>query len=138
MEKHIAILGIPFDDNSSFLKGAAEGPQAIIEAYHSLSANYFTESGLDLKGVTELHEAGHLSISEYLTDIESGLNDLLQRGNQVVSLGGDHSISYPILRAYSKHYPDIHLLQIDAHPDLYADFEGNRHSHACPFARILE
>jgi len=56
----------------------------------------------------------------------------------VLSLGGDHAVTYPILRAFGKRYPDLTLLQLDAHPDLYDVFDGNRQSHACPFARIME
>jgi len=55
-----------------------------------------------------------------------------------VRLGGDHSITYPILRAVGKRIPGITLVHFDAHPDLYADYEGNPHSHASPFARIME
>jgi agmatinase len=55
-----------------------------------------------------------------------------------VSLGGDHAITFPILRAFARRYPRISILQFDAHPDLHDEFGGNRYSHACPFARILE
>jgi agmatinase len=55
-----------------------------------------------------------------------------------VSLGGDHSISYPVVRAYSRKYPGLTVLHFDAHPDLYDVWDGNRFSHACPFARIME
>jgi arginase family protein len=53
-------------------------------------------------------------------------------------LGGDHSITYPVLRGMRRSYPPPTILHIDAHPDLYDEFEGDRFSHACPFARILE
>jgi agmatinase len=56
----------------------------------------------------------------------------------VQSLGGDHAITYPIMRAYATKYGDLAVLHLDAHPDLYDEFEGNRSSHACPFARIME
>ena len=56
----------------------------------------------------------------------------------MLTLGGDHAITYPILRAYGPHYPDLTILHIDAHPDLYDELEGDRLSHACPFARIME
>jgi arginase len=55
-----------------------------------------------------------------------------------VSLGGDHSITYPIFRAFHRHFLELAILHFDAHPDLYHDFEGNPHSHASPFARIME
>jgi arginase len=55
-----------------------------------------------------------------------------------IALGGDHSITYPIMRAVAKRHPGLTILHIDAHGDLYDDFEGDRYSHACPFARIME
>ena len=138
MDQSIAIIGVPFDDNSSYLKGAALAPDAIRSAFHSASANYFAESGRDLGSQSGYFEGEDLKVVNYLEDIENGVNQLLDDEHKVISLGGDHSITYPILRAYRKRYPDLHLLQIDAHPDLYPEYEGNRHSHACPFARILE
>jgi len=55
-----------------------------------------------------------------------------------VSLGGDHSITYPIVKAFAGRYPELTIFHFDAHPDLYDEFEGSRVSHACPFARIME
>jgi arginase len=63
---------------------------------------------------------------------------LLRDGYHVLSLGGDHSITFPIVRAYAKRYPRISIVHFDAHPDMYPDFQGNPYSHASPFARILE
>ncbi len=57
---------------------------------------------------------------------------------RVISVGGDHAITYPILRAYAQRHEGLSILHLDAHPDLYEEFEGNRYSHACPFARIME
>ncbi|MGB8733908.1 MAG: arginase family protein [Candidatus Sulfotelmatobacter sp.] len=53
-------------------------------------------------------------------------------------LGGDHSVTYPIVKAFARHYPELTIIHFDAHPDLYDEFEGSRLSHACPFARIME
>ena len=53
-------------------------------------------------------------------------------------MGGDHSITYPVVKAVSKKFGKLSILHLDAHPDLYDHFEGNRFSHACPFARIKE
>src|SRR5262249_1045605 len=69
---------------------------------------------------------------------ESGVRDLVDRGLRALSLSGDHAITYPILRAFSRRYPRLSILHFDAHPDLYDEFAGNRLSHACPFARIME
>jgi arginase len=70
--------------------------------------------------------------------IESGVRALIESGARPLSLGGDHSVTYPVLRAIGPLVPGLTILQIDAHPDLYGDFEGDRFSHACPFARIME
>jgi agmatinase len=63
---------------------------------------------------------------------------LLEQDAKVLSLGGDHSITFPVIQAYSGYYQDLNILHFDAHPDLYPEFEGNPYSHACPFSRILE
>lgn len=138
MDPPIAVVGIPFDQNSSFMKGAAQGPEAIRSAFHSPSSNYFTESVRDLSRGSEYIDHANLPVVNYPEDIENGIDRLLEKGSRVISLGGDHSITYPIIKSFSKRYPTLHLLQLDAHPDLYPEFEGNRFSHACPFARILE
>jgi len=73
-----------------------------------------------------------------LARIETGIQDLLERDLRPVSLGGDHAITYPVLRAFARKYSKLSILHFDAHPDLYDEFAGNRLSHACPFARIME
>ena len=70
--------------------------------------------------------------------IEAGVAALLDQGKRPLSLGGDHSITYPIVKAFAPRYPDLTIFHFDAHSDLYDEFEGNRLSHACPFARIME
>lgn len=133
----IALLGIPFDDNSSFLKGPAKAPPLIIDAIESDSANYFTEDLKDLNEHPRVFWCGNASITSYL-NTSSHVRAVLERGAIPFSLGGDHSIVYPILRAMSEHYSKLSILQFDAHGDLYDELDGNRFSHACPFARIME
>ncbi|HEY1435247.1 MAG TPA: agmatinase, partial [Thermoanaerobaculia bacterium] len=70
--------------------------------------------------------------------IEGAVGALLEGGLAPISLGGDHAITFPILRAFAEKYPRLSILHFDAHPDLYDEFQGNRLSHACPFARIME
>jgi agmatinase len=64
--------------------------------------------------------------------------DLVNQDVRVLALGGDHAISLPIVRAYARRFDRLNLLHLDAHPDLYDEYEGNPFSHACPFARIME
>jgi agmatinase len=70
--------------------------------------------------------------------VDAAVSALVRAGRRPIILGGDHSITYPVVHAVRRHYPRLALLHFDAHPDLYDEFEGDRHSHACPFARIME
>jgi agmatinase len=70
--------------------------------------------------------------------MEAGIAAVRADGARPIALGGDHSVTYPILRAVGRRHPALTILHIDAHPDLYDEFEGDRFSHACPFARIME
>src|ERR1017187_4286495 len=70
--------------------------------------------------------------------MKAGVGELIEAGKRPLSLGGDHSITYPIVKAFARRYPELTIFHFDAHPDLYDEFEGNRLSHACPFARIME
>ena len=133
------LIGIPYDASSSFLRGSAGAPPLIRDALHSPAGNSFTERGADL---SQLADAGDLSIAEDPAtargQIQDGVESVLAKGFAPICLGGDHSITYPILRAICKHQRAITVLHIDAHGDLYDEFEGDRFSHACPFARIME
>jgi arginase len=133
------LVGVPFDANSSYLRGAAGAPAVIRSAFHSTSSNYWSELGVDL-GMEGIYEdAGDLQFGQdAFAEIESSVGELVDRGLRPLSLGGDHSITFPLVRAVSKRVPDLTILHFDAHPDLYDDFENNRHSHASPFARIME
>ena len=133
------LIGLPYDGSSSFLRGAAEAPPLIRAALHSPHWNSWTEPGRDLAGT--LSDGGDLVLSpgsESVTEIERGITELLAGGARPVALGGDHSVTYPIARALQQRHAALTILHIDAHPDLYDEFEGDRLSHACPFARIME
>jgi len=133
------LVGVPFDANSSYLRGAAGAPAVIRSAFHSSSSNYWSELGVDLGAEGIYEDAGDLQFGQdAFAEIESRVGQLVDRGLRPLSLGGDHSITFPLVRAVSKRVPDLTILHFDAHPDLYDDFENNRHSHASPFARIME
>jgi len=137
----IVILGIPFDENSSFRRGSALAPQRIREALLSESSNLWTEKAVDLGemlGRMFLDDLVFLNRKMVFERIENDIYQLLKKNLRIISLGGDHSITYPIISAYGKCYGKLNILHLDAHPDLYDEFDGNRHSHACPFARIME
>jgi arginase len=137
----VSVIGIPLDENSSFIRGSAAAPRKIMEAYHSPSANYCAENGIDISKDNRWKDVGDITLSampEAFGDIENAVAHELNTGNRVISFGGDHSITYPIIRAFGKHHSNLNILHFDAHSDLYQDFEGNPLSHACPFARIME
>jgi len=137
MNNKVILIGIPFDAHSSFLPGTALAPQAIRKAFYSESSNLWTENNFDLHLV--IRDAGDMegSQQEIFHSIEAHTASLL-KDEPLISLGGDHSITFPIMQAFHKKYPRISILHFDAHPDLYHDFEGNPYSHASPFARIME
>lgn len=136
MPKQISLQGILFDEKSSFLRGPALAPPLIRKAYHSDSANYFAENGLEIPPEV-WDDKGDFEINEYF-DIDKITSKNLASKNPLITLGGDHSISYPILKAHYEKFGAVDILHIDAHADLYDEFEGDRYSHACPFARVME
>ncbi len=138
---NVAIVGVPLDENSSFLSGAALAPPRIRQALHSGETNLCAEDGTDLSTDSRWLDLGDLefqSRGDAFDRIQGVVANLLSQDTRVLALGGDHAITYPILRAYAPKYADLTVLHLDAHPDLYDEFEGSRHSHACPFARIME
>lgn len=138
----VSIVGVPFDANSSYLRGAAQAPSLIREALFSEASNLYTEMGVDLGDSGNLFDTGDLQLGrtprEDFQEIESAANSFFESDSPIIFLGGDHSITFPLLKACHKKYPEISILHFDAHPDLYPEYDGNRYSHACPFARIME
>lgn len=136
----VHLLGVPLDENSSMLRGAAQAPGRIREALYSGSSSNCSEDGSVILGGC-LHDAGDVSLGtgeRAMEEIERRAAALIDHAAFVLALGGDHSITFPIVRAHAKRFPDLAILQFDAHPDLYNDFDGNRFSHASPLARIME
>ena len=137
----VTLLGVPWDGSSSFQRGAAEGPPAIRAALASESSNWFNERGDDLSSPDILSDAGDLALpgdaAAAREAIEKGVRDVRARGSKPLVLGGDHSITYPVLRAF-RDVGRLTVLHFDAHGDIYDHYEGDRYSHACPFARALE
>jgi agmatinase len=134
------LLGVPHDASSSYLRGPSAAPPLIRRALESPSSNDWSESGVDLGASGVIDDAGDVDCSgaNPRDAIEGSAREIVSKGGRPLSLGGDHSISYPILRAIRAAHPRLTILHIDAHSDLYDEFEGDRFSHACPFARIME
>ena len=112
-----------------------------MKEFFSESSNLFTESGINLDQSSIFKYNGCLRLknqnSEY-EQIQKAVYNELEKKNRCISIGGDHSITYPIISAYTNFYKQLNILHFDAHPDLYDSFDNNPFSHASPFARIME
>lgn len=137
----IRLIGVPTDINSSFLRGAALGPEAIRRALASESGNGAAEIG-DAYGLDyRLIDAGDLPLTEEAADdalIGAAIADALAAGEMPFCLGGDHAITFPAAASVAKVHGPLNILHFDAHADIYENFQGNPRSHASPFARIME
>jgi agmatinase len=138
----IAILGVPFDEKSSYLRGAAAGPAAVRAVSTGKCYCGWTELGVNLEEDTVMVDVGDVDTSGDMDKsfalTEKAVAAILDKGAVPIVIGGDHSITYPVLKAFARRFKPLDVLHFDAHPDLYDDLYGDRLSHACPFARILE
>jgi agmatinase len=135
------LVGLPYDASSSFLRGSAEAPPHIREALRSPAGNAWSESGIEAVSDDVLEDVGDLDLpatADARTVVAAAIRDLAEQGRRFIALGGDHSVTYSILRGLHAAGLAPTLVQVDAHPDLYDEFEGDRFSHACPFARVME
>jgi arginase len=137
----VALIGILSDENSSYKKGASRAPRFIRRALHCESANYCSELGVDLSDNPHFIDVGDRDVADGAKNflaIEADIEQILEQGALPLVLGGDHAITYPVVRAINRITGPMNILHFDAHPDLYDNFEGNPWSHASPFARIME
>jgi len=137
----ISLLGIPHDDNSSFMKGAAQAPAPIRSELQSDAYSIWTETGVDLGVAGRLVDHGDIQFDGTADPwelIERTVGRVLESGDPLICLGGDHAITYPILRAVRRKHSSLTIVHIDAHADIYHAYQDNPRSHASPFARIME
>jgi agmatinase len=123
------------------MRGPAQAPPLIRQAFHCDSTNTWSELGIDLNDESILYDAGDVvfeSGSDTFDHIREAVTELLDKGYYPISLGGDHAITYPIIQTFRRKYGRLNILHLDAHPDLYDEMEGKRHLHCSPFARIME
>ena len=133
----INLLGIPYDGKSTFMKGPGLAPKKIRKIFHNGASNYTSENGILVNGPS-LNDLGDIEISSY-DDIKDKMDKAYKSSpHHTLALGGDHSITYALVKAAAKQFGKFSLLHIDAHADLYEEYEGDRFSHACPMARIME
>jgi arginase len=137
----ISLLGVPHDENSSYVRGAAAGPPHIRRELNSDAYSIWSETGIDLGAPGRLTDHGDIAFDEGSDPwdlIERHVARVLESGDPLICLGGDHAITHPIMRAVRRRHAKLTILHIDAHADIYDAYQGNRRSHASPFARIME
>jgi agmatinase len=138
----IIILPIPFEETTSYGKGTAGGPEAILKASHYVE--FFDEElNRELcfeKGICTLHEIDFTKIkgAAALDKIYRFVKTLIDNNKFVVSLGGEHTISISTIKANYDSYENISILHFDAHSDLRDEYENSKYSHACFAARVIE
>jgi GNAT superfamily N-acetyltransferase len=113
----LAMLGVPWDAHSSFLRGAALAPTQIRATLHNGAMNLCAENGHDLGAEPRWHDLGDLAIppgdAAALAAITGAAADVLARGGRLLALGGDHASSFPLLQAYGRAYPGLIVLHVD-------------------------
>ncbi len=136
----IAFAGLADASQSSLHQGPARAPERIRRAYTASSYNSTSESGVDLaRAVRDFGDfAPAADWNGTAARFEQASREILRQGLTPFFAGGDHAVSVPVLAAAGDLQQPIHIIQIDAHPDLYPEFEGSRTSHACVAARLLE
>jgi len=136
----IAILPIPYDGTSTWMKGSNRGPQALLDA----SANMEL---YDIETDFEVFKQGIATLDpvlcpddpeEMVTAVYNRAGSILEAGKFIVGIGGEHTISVGLVRAVAEKFPDLSVLQLDAHADTRDKYEGSRYNHACVMSRIGE
>jgi agmatinase len=140
-ESRVVILPVPVDRTTSYAPGTRNGPREILQASSHMEL-WDEEIGGDVHpiGIFTLPEM-ELSFGELealLTEIDRVATEILSRDKFLVTLGGEHSITPPLVAAAARRYPGLSVLQIDAHADLRDCYMGTPHNHACAMRRSLE
>ncbi len=134
------VLSLPYEVTTSYAKGTKFGPKAIIEASRNMEL-YDEEVGFEPSDAG-IHTTEDLLFHEtapeaMVTTVEEAVLHYLRMGKFVVSLGGEHGLSYPAFKAHKKVHGNIGIVQIDAHGDLRDAYEGSPYNHACVMRRIV-
>lgn len=135
----VALLPVPFDKTCSWMSGAFKGPRAIVEA--SPFMEYY-----DIETGEEVYKEGIHVTPAIIAETSEDMNEqaykatksLLADKKFIVPLGGEHSISYPVIKAFHEKYPAMSVLHLDAHGDTRDEYEGSKFNHACVMARVRE
>ena len=139
----VAVLGIPFDAGTSYRPGARFGPQAIRQASRHLRTNFHPAYDTEPFREVQVADAGDVAcnpfnIDEAIGQIEIVASEILNKADALVSLGGDHTIAVPLLRAVNKKFGQVALVHFDAHLDTWDTYFGAPYTHGTPFRRAAE
>jgi agmatinase len=139
-ESEIVILPVPYDETSTWMKGADKGPDAILEA--SVNLEFYdieTQSEAHLKGINTVSPVLEKETpGKLVTEVYDRVLSLLKEGKFPVTIGGNHTVSIGAIKAFSERFKDLSVLQLDAHADLRQIYEGSEFNHACAMARARE
>jgi len=139
-ESGIIILPVPYDETSTWIKGADKGPDAILEA--SVNLEFYdveTSSEAHLTGINTIDPIFEKESPEKLVKaVYDKILSLLSDNKFPVIIGGNHTVSIGSIKAFSEIYDNLSVLQLDAHTDLRQEYEGSRFNHACAMARAKE
>ena len=139
----IAILGIPFDAGTSYRPGARFGPQSIRQASRHLRTQYHPSYDTEPFVEQQVADAGDIScnpfnIEEAVGQIQMAATEILGKVDSIISLGGDHTIALPLLRAVNHFHGPVALVHFDAHLDTWDTYFGAPYTHGTPFRRAAE
>ena len=139
----VAILGVPYDSSTSYRSGARFGPRAIREQSLLLWGynNAQQVAPFEVLKVVDYGDVDVVPVDILATHqaIEEAVKTILQSGSQLVTLGGDHSISLPLLRAHHAIHGPLAVVHFDAHPDTWdEEYPTFKYSHGTPFRRAIE
>ena len=136
----IAILPVPYDGTSTWIKGADLGPKALLEASYNLEFyDIETRTEVYKRGIATLEPVTEAASPEAMADaVERRMEQILLDGKFPVLIGGEHSVSIGAFRAMARCYPNLSILQLDAHSDMRDEYEGSPCNHACVMARAKE
>ena len=139
----VAIVGIPFDAGTSYRPGARFGPQAIRQASRHLRTQYHPAYDTEPFAEQQVADAGDIACNPYniekaVVEIQKAATELLGKADRIISLGGDHTIALPLLRAVNHYHGPVALVHFDAHLDTWDTYYGAPYTHGTPFRRAAE
>jgi agmatinase len=139
-ESEIIIVPVPYDETSTWMKGADKGPDAILEA--SVNLEFYdieTSSEAHLKGINTIAPLSEKETPLKLVNaVYSKTCSLISEKKFPVIIGGNHTVSIGAIKAFSESFENLTILQLDAHADLRQIYEGSEFNHACAMARARE